>query len=138
MRPEWSGERDNHFGVSQMVSALVATTCVFNSHWNLTSFLDAGQTLLDKMPDAVPKTWIERIRAKSEILPVPMGFDDTLGWSADEQLGRELGPTIVWNHRWEHDKNPDTFFNVLLTLKDRGTLPTRRMWSEVPCGAACF
>ena len=42
MRPEWSGERDNHFGVSQMVPALVATTCVFNSHWNLTSFLDAG------------------------------------------------------------------------------------------------
>ena len=68
-----------------------------------------GQTLLDKMPDAVPKTWIERIRAKSEILPVPMGFDDTLGWSADEQLGRELGPTIVWNHRGSTTKSRHVF-----------------------------
>jgi glycosyltransferase involved in cell wall biosynthesis len=26
---------------------------------------------------------------------------------------------ILWNHRWEHDKNPDVFFESLRALKDR-------------------
>lgn len=29
-------------------------------------------------------------------------------------------PLIIWNHRWEYDKNPDDFFKLLFDLKDRG------------------
>jgi glycosyltransferase involved in cell wall biosynthesis len=28
-------------------------------------------------------------------------------------------PVIVWNHRWEHDKNPDQFFEALLKLEEK-------------------
>ena len=37
---------------------------------------------------------------------------------------RARGPTILWNHRWEHDKNPEGFFSALGRLADEG-LPFR-------------
>ena len=27
-------------------------------------------------------------------------------------------PLILWNHRWEYDKNPEPFFQSLFRLKD--------------------
>ena len=29
-------------------------------------------------------------------------------------------PLILWNHRWEYDKNPDDFFQALFALDDKG------------------
>ena len=29
-------------------------------------------------------------------------------------------PILLWNHRWEYDKNPDAFFNALFQLKNKG------------------
>jgi glycosyltransferase involved in cell wall biosynthesis len=116
-----SSARDHHFGFTQLVSCLAATRCVFNSRFNLESFLEAGRSLLERMPDAVPCGWIERIAARSEVLPVPLPLPipppPRRPPSPDE---RALGPIVLWNHRWEFDKNPEGFFSVLRTLRDRG------------------
>ena len=29
-------------------------------------------------------------------------------------------PNIVWNHRWEHDKNPEGFFEAIINLDRKG------------------
>ena len=63
VRAEFSGERDHHYGFSQMVTALVADHCLFNSQWNLDSFLDEATRLLSRMPDAKPKNWMAKVKS---------------------------------------------------------------------------
>jgi len=114
-------ERDFHYGFSQMVSALAATRCVFNSQWNLESFIAEGRALLRRMPDARPPGWMEAIEAKSLVIPVPLELPDTAPIIHDAaELGRS-GPTILWNHRWEYDKAPQDFFAALEVLASRQT-----------------
>ncbi len=120
VRAEHAGPRDHHFGFTQLVSALAAQRCVFNSAHNRDSFLEAGAELLARMPDAVPSGWIERIRQRSEVLPLPLelpAIDVHPDLPASE---RAAGPLLVWNHRWEYDKDPATLFRVLEGLAAEG------------------
>jgi glycosyltransferase involved in cell wall biosynthesis len=120
VRDEFNGARDMHFGFSQMISCLAATHCVFNSRWNRDSFLQEARTLLSRMPDAVPPGWVDDIQARSSVLPVPL----LLRRPSQEALrdpseGRERGPVLLWNHRWEYDKAPEDFFAALKALVQR-------------------
>ena len=107
-------ERDYHFGYTNMTTALAATRVWFNSAFNRDSFLEALPAFLKRMPDHQPLEVIERIRAKSEICPQ--------GVREMPQRGeRRTGPLrILWAARWEHDKNPQLFFDALDQLKSRG------------------
>ena len=63
---------------------------------------------------------MEGVRAKSEVLGVPLDLPEDPGGLEERGGDRSQGPTIVWNHRWEFDKNPDGFFEALGRLKARG------------------
>lgn len=115
------GGRDLHFGFTQLVSALAATRCVFNSAHNRDSFLRAGAELLTRMPDPIPPGWIEAIAERSVVLGLPLALPEI-----DVSQPRELpasergdGPLIVWNHRWEHDKGPDALVRMVDSLLAR-------------------
>ena len=47
--------------------------------------------------------------------------------------------TIVWNHRWEHDKNPEEFFTTLYRFQDNGIDFKLRMLGQTFTNQpACF
>ena len=116
MRPEFSGERDLHYGVTQMMSCLAATQCWFNSRYNLDSFIDAARRLLQSMPDAKCPQWVERIEARSRVMPLPLELP-ALPPRGQRAQGR---PLVVWNHRWEYDKAPQRLFEGVDAALDKG------------------
>jgi len=106
-----SEARDVHFGLTNLTTALASDRLAFNSQYNLDSFLAGCRELLAKMPDMSLSGYEEAIRAKATILYPGLDFSGIDSCLAERQTGRP--PVLVWNHRWEHDKNPELFFNTL-------------------------
>lgn len=113
-----SEARDVHFGLTNLTTALASDRLAFNSQYNLDSFLAGCRELLAKMPDMSLPGYEEAIRAKATILPPGLDFSGIDGCSEEKQTGRP--PVLVWNHRWEHDKNPELFFNTLYGFAEQG------------------
>ncbi len=106
-------ERDNHFAMTNMVTAMAATKVWFNSAFHRDDFLSALTVFLKRMPDHRPMDAIEDIRKKSEVY--------TQGIATFAARGkRQAGPIrILWAARWEHDKNPEDFFKALEGVKEK-------------------
>jgi glycosyltransferase involved in cell wall biosynthesis len=104
-------ERDYQFALTNLTSALAADAVWFNSHFHMNSFLRALLKFLRSMPDFQPLYAPETIRAKSSV-HYP-GITEL-----KRPAKREPGPLrILWAARWEHDKNPESFFTALEILK---------------------
>ena len=99
-------------------TGLAADRLFFNSNFNLESFLSGIKLFLGKVPDIDLDFCLSRIREKSSVLYPGIDFS-----AIDRQLPLTCGngpPVIVWNHRWEHDKDPETFFTALFQLQEQG------------------
>lgn len=107
---------DFQFPLTNITSALVASRCLFNTEFTRDSFLGEIGPFLKRFPDHVPSGVAEKIAPKAQVLAPP--FDPAAFDSAP--LSRPHTPRIVWPHRWEHDKNPDGFFDAVAALADEG------------------
>ena len=106
--------RDFQYGMTNITSCLAADLVLFNTASHLEDFLAAAGDLLRKMPDYVPATVIEEIRAKVVVCPPPITFEPLR--RPEKAPGAPL--TILWCHRWEADKNPEPFFEALARLDE--------------------
>ncbi len=106
--------RDYHYGWINILSALAADRLLWNSTYNRDSFFSALPGFISRMPDHRPAGVIEKLQAKSQILPVPITPGPPIDAAQNETC------RILWNHRWEHDKGPEEFFNALMKLQDEG------------------
>lgn len=108
-------EWDFHFAFTNLTTALAADTVVFNSKFNRDSLLGSIPALLKKFPDFRPSGLETRIGEKSQVLPVPLDPEEFPPPQPKQGPAR-----IIWNHRWEHDKDPESFFAALYELPARG------------------
>lgn len=129
-------QRDKHYGFINYSSALCADHVYFNSKFHLDSFLDGLEDFLRQFPDYREIKNIERIREKSSVLHLGMDLKKFDDYKTKEQL--QDPPLILWNHRWEHDKNPETFIIALEKLSKKGlefklAVLGQEFKKELPC-----
>jgi glycosyltransferase involved in cell wall biosynthesis len=111
-------KRDLHYGFINLVSALRADLVLFNSAYHLEEFFDELPRLLKHFPDYTELGTVESIRKKSGVLPLGL---DLAALEAHRPGKPPAGqPLILWNHRWEYDKNPEAFFRAVYALADEG------------------
>lgn len=111
-----TAEWDMQFPLTNITSALSAERCVFNTAWNMDGFLREIPGFLREFPDHLPTGVVEAIGERSVVLPPP--FDPSEFDAVRPSRSRRC--RIVWPHRWEHDKDPESFFSAVAELADEG------------------
>ena len=121
--------RDVHYGFINYASALAADALFFNSAYHLAGFFDELPRLLKHFPDYNELDSLTALRDRGQVLPLGLDlrrFDEqqsaVSGWRSHREasLSAVESPRILWNHRWEYDKNPEEFFRALNVLAERG------------------
>lgn len=107
-------ERDYQYGFTNITTCLASDEVWFNSAYHRDEFLSGVDALMRQMPDFVPEGVSKRIGAKASV--VHPGIDVPEPASS----GRKPPYTVLWNQRWEWDKNPEEFFEALATVRRRG------------------
>ncbi len=106
-------ERDQHRVIMNLTTSLTADQVWFNSAFHREDFLRGLPGLVSRFEEN-PDAMVEQVRAKSSVAyagidPVPA------------RGPRPPGPMrVLWVARWEHDKNPETFFEAIKILKWHG------------------
>ena len=111
-------QMDYQFGFTDITTALAADRVLFNSRTHSDAFFSKLPGFLKMMPEYRPGWVVEAIRSKAGVLYPGCRFP-AQELSAPE-FSQEDPPLIIWNHRWEFDKNPDDFFQALDRLMEKG------------------
>ncbi|MGM0674345.1 MAG: tRNA-queuosine alpha-mannosyltransferase domain-containing protein [Spirochaetota bacterium] len=109
-------------------NAVFADRVLFNSHFHRNHFLEVATELAAQTPQAGLTPIVASIRDKSDVLYPGCTLSDLSPPGGGPAVPDSPGggpavpdsPLIIWNHRWEYDKNPVPFFRTLKTLSEEG------------------
>ena len=113
--PDIDLKRDNHYGWINYISCISSDHIMFNSKFHKSSFINALPYFLKQFPAVSQNNGIDSIENKSTVLPIGLSLDEL----SKSTRSKNKKPVILWNHRWEYDKNPELFFKTLIELKSK-------------------
>ncbi len=109
--------RDRQYAYINFLSAVAADRVFFNSAYHRSSFLNALPDFLRRFPDQKGLQHLAGLQDKSAVLPLGL---DLKALDLPQLPAKPEAPVILWNHRWEYDKNPKAFFRALFRLQEEG------------------
>lgn len=112
-------KRDNHYPFINYTSALAADRVFFNSEYHKKVFLNELPRFLSAFPDHQNLITAKLIAAKSVVLPLALDLK-SLDAHKPSKFEKPNRAVVLWNHRWEYDKNPEQFFDSLFEIADKG------------------
>ncbi|MDE2769913.1 MAG: DUF3524 domain-containing protein [Bacteroidota bacterium] len=112
-------KRDLSYAYINYLSCLAADQVVFNSEFHYNEFIRALPGLLRVFPDYTHLHTVSEIRAKSRVMHLGMNLQAHARYSNTQGSDRD-SPIVLWNQRWEYDKNPEAFFRLMNRLDDAG------------------
>ncbi len=116
--------RERTYAQMNYLSALTADRVVFNSQFHLDEWMEALPPHLSAFPDHVPLHTLPELRRKSAVVHLGMDLqahDAHQGARRPRAWGPgQEPPVVLWNQRWEYDKDPEAFFRVMNRLDDAG------------------
>lgn len=131
-------DADLGFAFTDLANMLAADHVVFNSRTHRRAFLDSLPDLLRRMPEYRPARVVDDIAHRSSVCyPGIRVSASATEPSAIEPSAIEPSagpPLILWNHRWEYDKDPESFFAALRVARERGCAFRLALLGEPPGG----
>ncbi len=114
------GERDYHYAFINYASMLAADAVWFNSQFHKESWFTAVPPFLKHFPEYNELGTVANLQKKSQVLPVGVDFEKLSMGNDQWSMVNEGAPLILWNQRWEYDKNPEAFFAALAEVAAAG------------------
>jgi len=120
------GERDQHYAFVNYASMMTADLVLFNSQYHRDSFFEELPRFLKHFPENNELGTVDILRKKSQVLAVGVDFgrfetgDLEIKSVSHSPVSNLPPPLIVWNQRWEYDKNPEAFFAALYAMEAEG------------------
>jgi glycosyltransferase involved in cell wall biosynthesis len=114
-------QRDETYCYINYLSALVADELWFSSRFHLQEFFEALPVFLKKYSDRSYLRLIDQLQAKSRVVHPGIAlqhFDAQRRPAPPASADARKPPVIVWNQRWEYDRNPDMFCRIINRLDD--------------------
>lgn len=99
---------DHTYAMTNWLSMAAADRVVFNSEYHRRDLLGALPAFLRQFPDHRHGHHLAAVADRTTVIPVGV---DTARFTRPRPDNST--PVVLWNHRWEYDKNPNAFFDAL-------------------------